>query len=111
VIRAVHHRSAPPSVAAGWLTVKAILGGVVLTGLTMLFPYEFCLNGPGRGIPFAASCPVCEGTFASIGGGDGKTARQVLDLLRLSGDILLWSGACVGVLALLNRSHRPTFRC
>jgi hypothetical protein len=84
------------------LILNSLLLGLLLALLTMAVPYRYCRNGPARGYPFAAWCPVCEATRFSVGAGH-VGYFHVLDLPRLLGNVLLWSGLGVGVLSYRTR--------
>jgi hypothetical protein len=87
------------------LAIRSLAMGLALTGLTMLVSYDYCFNGAARGFPFAAYCPPCEASFAALG-----TGGHVIDLVRLFGNVVLWSGICAGLLARFqNRVVRQAF--
>jgi len=86
------------------LIFQSLLLGAALAVLTMIVPYRYCRNGPARGYPFAAYCPVCEATQFSVGAGH-LGYFHVLDVPRLLGNVLLWSGAAVGVLSFRARRN------
>ena len=81
--------------------------GLAMTLFTMLFPYRYCDNGPGRGLPFAVYAPSCGATFAAVGGRSDGQPTQVVDLAKLLGNVLLWGGGAAGV---LDRLSRPISR-
>jgi len=84
----------------------SLVAGLAITGATMLVPYTYCQNGDGRGIPFSAVCPSCGATRAAIGRVEGQY-NQVLDPLKLGGNVLLWTGAIAGTQSWLRRRRLP----
>jgi hypothetical protein len=85
---------------------SGLIGGLVLTGFTMLFPYQYCMNGPARGFPFASRVPPCEATFAAWGDTSGNSAAPVLDLPRSLGDVAIWGGMVAFVHTRVSRGTR-----
>lgn len=82
-----------------------LLCGLGITLFTLLIPYTYCQNGDGRGLPFAAICPSCGGTFASLGARQDR-CTQVFDPLKLVGNIALWGGTAAGGLSWFQRRRR-----
>lgn len=74
-----------------------ILLGLVLTVLTLVIAYPFCLNGPARGLPFPVWLPRCEATGFSVSLGRAGASVHVVDMARGAADVLLWGGLVVGV--------------
>jgi hypothetical protein len=80
--------------------LTSLLFGIGITALTMTVPYEYCMDGPGRGFPFAVYSPAC-GAWVPVVAFDGSKIPQVLDLGGLVGDAVVWGTA----VALLRRWH------
>ena len=66
-----------------------MLWGVALTGVVMLVPYEYCMDGPGRGFPFAVYSPSC-GAWVPVVAFDDSKVPQVLDAGGFVGDVVAW---------------------
>ena len=67
--------------------------GVLFTLMTLLMPYEFCMDGPGRGLPFAIVAPYHGETEWWVLPTD-KTEKRfapAFDLRSLGGDLLVWT--------------------
>lgn len=76
--------------------IIGLVGGLALTGMTMLVPYQCCLNGDARGFPLAAFCPPCERTFSNGDVAEGEGPGHVVDFVKLLGNLSLWAGVSVG---------------
>ena len=66
--------------------------GTVITGMTMLVPFQYCMDGPGRGFPFAVYSPLC-GAWCPVFTFDENKTPQVLDVGGLLADVLVWTVA------------------
>ena len=55
----------------------------------MLVPYQYCMDGPGRGFPVAVYSPLC-GAWLPVFAFDHKKIPQVLDLGGLLVGALIW---------------------
>ena len=73
----------------------------------MLVPYQYCMDGPGRGFPFAIYCPVCGGWLPVFAFDDSKIP-QILDLGGFVGDVLVWGVAVAIVRDRIPRHHMQT---
>lgn len=75
----------------------------------MLIPYQYCMDGPGRGFPFAVYSPSCGAWFPAFAFDDSKIP-QILDLGGFVGDVLVWGAvaALVRTRILRRRVHTPT---
>jgi hypothetical protein len=62
----------------------------------MLVPYEYCMDGSGRGFPFAVYSPQC-GAWLPVFAFDESKIPQVLDLGGFLGDVLVWGAAAAFV--------------
>jgi hypothetical protein len=71
-------------------TPKNVICGIALTAVTMLIEYEHCMDGPGRGFPFAVYTPACGSWFFILKLDDSKIP-QVIDFGALIVNILFWS--------------------
>lgn len=80
----------------------SFLWGVAITTATMLLPYQYCMDGPGRGFPFAVFCPMC-GAWLPVFSFDQSKIPQILDLGAFIGDVLLWGVAAGYVRTWLTR--------
>lgn len=68
-----------------------VFSGVVCTALSTLVTYEYCVGGPGRGLPFAVTHPG-HGPEALEFVYEGSALEgQVLDLGALGLDLGVWS--------------------
>lgn len=81
-----------------------LVWGVALTAMTMLIPYQYCMDGPGRGFPFAVYCPACGAWLAAFAFDDSKIP-QILDLGGFFGDALVWGFAVALARHWLSRSR------
>ncbi len=72
--------------------LTSLLFGIGVTALTMTVPYEYCMDGPGRGFPFAVYSPAC-GAWVPVFAFDDSKIPQVLDLGGLVGDAVVWAAA------------------
>jgi hypothetical protein len=79
------------------LGVLSLALGSLVTLLTLLFPYAYCHNGRARGLPLAGIIPGCEATPLAFGMGYLEGV-QVVDVPRMAGNVVLWSGLSFGVL-------------
>lgn len=79
------------------LGVLSLALGTLVALLTLLFPYAYCHNGRARGFPLAGIIPGCEATPLAFGMGHLEGV-QVVDVPRLTGNVVLWSGLSFGVL-------------
>lgn len=79
-----------------------VLWGVALTAATMLIPYQYCMDGPGRGLPFAVYSPSCGAWFPVFAFNESKIP-QILDLGGGLGDVLVWGLAAAFVRYRLSR--------
>lgn len=76
--------------------------GLLVTLVTLLVPYAYCYNGDARGFPLAAIIPACESGPVQFGRGR-LPGIQVVDALRVAGDVLIWGGMAFGLLGYLDR--------
>jgi hypothetical protein len=79
------------------------LWGAALTAMTMLIPYQYCMDGPGRGFPFAVYCPSC-GAWLPAFAFDESKIPLILDLGGFLGDVLVWGLAVAFVRYWFSRS-------
>lgn len=66
------------------------LFGALTTVALLLFPYQYCMDGPGRGLPFAAYSPSCDCWPGSIALDESKFP-MVIDPLAFVADLLIWT--------------------
>ena len=65
--------------------------GTLLTAATMLFPYDYCMDGPGRGFPCAVLRPWHGASAGAVRlQRDGELGRE-LALSSVAVDVLVWS--------------------
>lgn len=74
--------------AAMKIVVISLLWGAAITATSMLFPYEYCMDGPGRGFPFAAYSPMFD-AWLPIFAFDESKIPQTLDLGGFIGDTII----------------------
>ncbi|MFO1461032.1 MAG: hypothetical protein U1G08_16710 [Verrucomicrobiota bacterium] len=79
-----------------------VMWGVALTATTMLIPYQYCMDGAGRGFPFAVYCPSCGAWLPAFAFDDSKIP-QILDLGGFLVDVLVWGLAAAFVRYRLSR--------
>lgn len=91
------------------LAALSLALGSVVTLLTLLFPYAYCHNGRARGFPMAGILPGCEATPLAFGMGHLEGV-QVVDVPRMAGDLVLWSGLSFGVLGWAANRRRTSTR-
>jgi hypothetical protein len=85
----------------------SLLCGVALTGIIMLVPYEYCMDGPGRGFPFAVYSPIC-GAWFPVFAFDHSKIPQVLDGGGFIGDVAAWGAVAYFVRSRFFRSSVHT---
>jgi hypothetical protein len=70
----------------------SFLWGVALTGLIMLVPYEHCMDGDARGLPFGVTAPSCGPSWgpAIMLEPDTKNG-QMFDFGTLLADVVVWT--------------------
>jgi len=73
---------------------------------TMLFSYQFCMDGPGRGFPIAAYCPSCGAWLGAIDL-DHEKIPQVFDTLALITDVLIWAIVADFLLRAIAKLRKP----
>jgi len=70
----------------------SLLWGVTLTGVTMLIPYEHCMDGDARGIPFGIITPSCGPAWGPAVMFEPDTKNgQMFDFGTLMADVVLWT--------------------
>jgi hypothetical protein len=70
----------------------SLLLGVAFTGLTMLIPYENCMDGNARGFPLGVIAPSCGPPFGpAIKLEPDMKNGHMFDFGALLGDAVLWS--------------------
>ena len=70
----------------------SLLWGVTLTGVTMLIPYEHCMDGDARGIPFGIITPSCGPAWGpAVMFEPGTKNGQMFDFGTLVADVVLWT--------------------
>jgi hypothetical protein len=74
----------------------------------MLVPYEYCMDGPGRGFPFAVYSPMC-GAWFPVFAFDQSKIPQILDGGGFVGDVLVWGAVAYFIRSrILRRSVHTT---
>lgn len=74
----------------------AVLIVAPITLALLLYPYQHCMDGPGRGLPFAVYSPNCDcwpGSMAI----DGSKFPMVIDPLAFVADFLIWTLLALGL--------------
>jgi hypothetical protein len=72
--------------------IISLLWGVAITSATLLVDYQYCMDGPGRGFPFAVYSPLC-GAWFPVFAFDRSKIPQILDGGGFIGDVLAWGAA------------------
>lgn len=80
----------------------SVILGVAITALTMLLSHEHCMDGPGRGLPFAVYSPICGAWFLILELDDSKIP-QVIDFGALIVDVLFWASLVALAMFFKNR--------
>jgi len=70
--------------------IRNVVWGAAVTAATLLVVYQYCMDGPGRGLLFAVYTPVC-GAWFLILKLDNSKIPQVIDCGALIANILFWS--------------------
>lgn len=83
--------------------------GIIITGAVMLVPYEYCMDGSGRGFPFAILSPLHGPSPGAIRLQPDTKNGQGLDFLSLAGDVIIWGAVAAGV-SLFVRRFRHDFQ-
>jgi hypothetical protein len=90
--------------------VLIFVAGIVATALSLLVEYEFCMDGPGRGIPAAVTHPAHGKAVMEYPYSGDEIEGIVFDGGSLGIDVLVWS-IIVGVpIALMDRSRQSSKR-
>lgn len=79
--------------------------GILIAMVSLLIPYQYCMDGPGRGLPFAVYSPNC-GAWWVIHVLDDSKIPQILDLGGFAADVLFWIGVVVLTRYFLRRRAR-----
>ena len=75
----------------------ALLCGIGIAGLTLLVPYEHCMDGDARGFPFAVSSPACNAPWGpALALDPADKTSQVVDFGSFAGNVFVWT-LCSGV--------------
>jgi hypothetical protein len=89
--------------------ITCVASGILITAALMLVPYEYCIDGTGRGLPLAVLHPM-HGSSAGVVRLQADTkGGQGLDFLGLASDSAMWSALLAGV-CLYVRKTRDAFR-
>ena len=90
------------------LAILSLIAGVGLSASSMVFEYEYCMDGPGRGLPLAVIHPSHGEVDWVIPLYDTKQLKwgPETDVLNAAGDLVFWVILFFCAASLLHRWRR-----